>query len=367
MKGLVDKYGRKILPCIYQSITSIGDSMLGLKINGQYGIADCSGKVIMPPQFDELGYFQNGHVKVTKDSLVGLVNKKGRFVLPCRYSYLWSLKSGLIQVEAGDKCAYANKEGELLTPFIYEHAHFTDWRPAGDFSDMYEGRDGMERVKRNDKWGYINSLGKEVVPCQYDGVKTLSRGSLVGVLKDKKWGYADYNGKLVIPCRYHWINEFDEGLALVMKDCDLSKAGKQCECQDFTHYEHGLRFAVYRPGVKYYIDSIGREVIRGDFQEAFAFEHGYAWVQDWKGQWKKIDTKGRTASTYKYTAFFWPRDNGLAAVMRNRKYGFVNNAGREVIPCIYDDACKFEGDTAMVQKNGKCLVINSKGKVVREL
>ena len=67
-----------------------------------------------------------------------------------------------------------------------------------DHDGFYEG---LARVKKNGKWGAIDTTGKLVVPCEYDAFWFFSEG-LAPVQKNGKLGYIDKTGKLVVPCEY---------------------------------------------------------------------------------------------------------------------------------------------------------------------
>ena len=54
------------------------------------------------------------------------------------------------------------------------------------------------------KAGYINKLGKIVIPLQYDGVGSFNNG-FATVMIDSKWGLIDKTGKEIIPCLYQHI------------------------------------------------------------------------------------------------------------------------------------------------------------------
>jgi len=64
------------------------------------------------------------------------------------------------------------------------------------------------------KYGVIDSLGRSLLPCQYDGINILDRGSML--TKNGKKGYYYANGNQV-PCEFDNIREYGSGL-LVKKD-----------------------------------------------------------------------------------------------------------------------------------------------------
>ena len=69
-----------------------------------------------------------------------------------------------------------------------------------------------------------------MIPCQWKVTHTIFSEGLVGV-KDEhnKWGYIDTTGKLVIPCQWENASDFRNGIASVWKrgKCfHIDKTGK---------------------------------------------------------------------------------------------------------------------------------------------
>lgn len=59
---------------------------------------------------------------------------------------------------------------------------------------MYEFNDELAAVKKEDKWGFVNTQGEVVVPCIYDSTYPFSHGVAV-VIRNSEWGYIDKGGK----------------------------------------------------------------------------------------------------------------------------------------------------------------------------
>ncbi|MDR1341585.1 MAG: WG repeat-containing protein [Prevotellaceae bacterium] len=60
----------------------------------------------------------------------------------------------------------------------------------------------------------------------------------------------------------------------------------------------------------------------------------------------------------KYESF----SEGLAAVVKNGKYGYINKSGKEAVPCVYTGGSSFSEGLAAVVKDGKYGYINKSGK-----
>lgn len=85
------------------------------------------------------------------------------------------------------------------------------------YNCLCDFENGFASVRNGEKWGAINTEGKEVVPCIYDMVNSF-HDDLAAVCKNDKWGYVNTKGELIIPCIYEYANDFSEGLASVRKN-----------------------------------------------------------------------------------------------------------------------------------------------------
>jgi len=78
-----------------------------------------------------------------------------------------------------------------------------------------------------------------------------------------------------------------------------------------------------------------------------------------------IDDKGNTIIPFSYeTSTISHFSEGLANVIFNGKYGYINLKNEVVIPFQYDDAYSFENGNARVKLNGKYGLIDKLGNVV---
>lgn len=78
-----------------------------------------------------------------------------------------------------------------------------------------------------------------------------------------------------------------------------------------------------------------------------------------------IDKTGKEVIPIKYDDAESPSE-GLAKVKLNDKYGFIDKTGKEVIPIKYDYAEGFSEGLAQVKLNNKWFYINQKGECVKD-
>jgi hypothetical protein len=98
---------------------------------------------------------------------------------------------------------------------------------------FYEGR---ARVKLERKWGFIDTLGKVIVPPgRYDQVENFSGGLAKVRVSQKGWGLINSEGKEVLKPMFDFIGEFvnDEAVVRLGKeeaviDRNGNKLRKKC-------------------------------------------------------------------------------------------------------------------------------------------
>lgn len=75
--------------------------------------------------------------------------------------------------------------------------------------------DGLARIERDGKYGFIDNTGQVVIPPKYDLAWDFSEG-LARVSQNGKAGFIDNTGKVVIPLKYDKADSFYNGVAGVL-------------------------------------------------------------------------------------------------------------------------------------------------------
>ena len=84
------------------------------------------------------------------------------------------------------------------------------------FDEVRAFQDGPAAVKRNGKWGYVDTNGDMIIDFTYEDATSFSNG-LAAVKIDGLWGYIDSCNVVVIEPSYRAAGSFSEsGIAPVM-------------------------------------------------------------------------------------------------------------------------------------------------------
>lgn len=323
-------------------------------------------------KYDRVNDFNEGLASVCRDGKWGFIDTSGREVVPCRYNDVFDFNEGMARVETGGKWGYVDKTGREVIPCIYGQAYdFSDglakvYLEKQFFIDktgkevLAAGRDwgvfkeGLARITRDGKTGFVDKEGNEVIPCKYDGASMFCEG-MASVSEDHLLpeeeqtdeidyytteGFIDRTGREVTPCKYDFAGDFHEGLALVRLN---GKSG--------------------------FIDKSGVEVIPCKYDNAHDFHDGLAQVTAGE-DFHFIDKSGRKAICLSEhgIVYAWDFSEGFAAAIcePGGKRGYIDKTGRLVIPCLFSEAHDFHDGLAMVREGRTWGFIDKTGQMVIE-
>lgn len=294
-------------PDTWDSVRETGSVYFGDGLYCGYGGAiDTNGNIIIPPGSYEIPYgFSDGFAWAKRDGNWYIVDKTGR-------------ELGALPAE--------------------------DWSIHADVDcDFHEGL-SMVYSNKSGKYGYVDTTGRLVIPCEYDARATGIFSDGLAVCYDAAnayYGYMDKTGRVVIPCQYAEAKDFVNGFGVV---------------------KLGNRWTV--------IDTTGKELLPQDW-----FYGGYTGSDYWKYIGSEVVPAGGQGVGYAYLnrsgqivssgfAEVSKFQNGMACVKKDYKYGYVNEAGVLVIPCQYDSYGTFrDGYAVMSTREGNSIIIDKTGKV----
>lgn len=222
------------------------------------GYVDKNGKIVIPfiytPEmvgeggsFSEMNPFSEGlaavrkTINATQDNpmgqpIYGFIDKTGKTVIPFSYTSARSFSEGLAVVGLSNgKFGYINKNNQIVIPAQYDSAN--------DFSNGLALVQNLNEKTQNQESAFIDKTGKVRLTSKYSDVRSFSDGlALVG--NQNKFGYIDTTGKLVIPMKFNIIdsdNEYAEdhsfknGKAVIFdksgKAFCINKSGDRISCK----------------------------------------------------------------------------------------------------------------------------------------
>ncbi|MGB0523610.1 MAG: WG repeat-containing protein [Flammeovirgaceae bacterium] len=348
---------------IYDTIDEFENGEAIMRRAGKWGVINTQGKEVVTASItcSRLFPFKNGIAQIGNELIVeniagapkrryklnGYVNRAGEEIVPPNYDYIfdfdsiWQAKSGLARVVKGKFVGYLNAQGEeVVTP---------KYAGIQGFEDAWKAKKGLAKIISPDgKFGYINHYGKLVLNPAFSSVENFE-----AVLADTnqwarasdsgKFGYINYKGETKISFIYERISEFKAGAAIVKKEGKYGLISKENKLLIPIEYD-GIRYLpgsnktllkVYKKNPSVYeLDGNGAIVKKYPFEDE-----------------AKTSTSGTKLPKYKYLTEF--DQNGLAIIQLNKLKGMANAQGKIIIKPKYQQLGTFHEGLAYFQAANK--------------
>lgn len=385
-KGMIDGQNKIIIPFEYSKVgnpchTSNGNSIVWVEKDGKLGIYNDDGKELQPCDIDkayilteynsiELSYTDcpsTDYIYIVRNGLTGLISGSTfETIIPCMYEHLSPIKSNKAFYKVNGKWGIIDTSNKTIQLAIYDNVEIDgstlseQKMPSMAFqSNMY--------VRNNGKVGMLKANGEDFIPVKYDSLGMYSDNMLVAKVGDK-YGFLNEEGKESVPFVYSQAHNYSEGLAAVVdehgKFLFIDKLGniaiKPKEYDRVDDFQNGT-CKVYRKDKVWEIDREGKKVKDskkkvevGNVDENKSNDDMYVEnsenVSDTNTVYDKdlastptvISTsqpnniqlsQNFSSNISKYDAVLGNFSDGLLPVTKNKKLGYINAEGEEVIPC----------------------------------
>jgi len=285
---------------------------------------------------------------------LGYVNNMGEMVIPMEYihdegHYFYRGAphfgygiAGIFCMARDYSAAFFDATGRQLTDF-----EFAD---ALDFSEGLAVA-GRRTEDYGSRWGFVDTDANVAIPFEFSSARSFSEG-LAAVHNGSYWGFIDRNGNLAIPFQFRDVSYFRDGMAAVAHDFRwwgiIDRTGNlvvpfQIE---MYWYDHSHLTAPATP-----IFQEGRAAV-WELDWGESEQTTYLW-HDTTRTIGFVDRAGNqiVPFIYNHARNF---SEGLAAVAitdieRLTRWGFIDLYGNEIVPLIYTSAYCFSGGLAAVR------------------
>lgn len=235
-----NRYSYTIERHVFDEITQGFYGTIGVKYNGNWGVALTSGEVIIPCIYEKVSTYEDGAVVVKKDGEIYTVDKNNNRIALLHESGVdfGELSQNKIAIQSNDKWLLANSNLETVQT---------------EFEEIKTFKNGYAPAKQNNKWGLIDTSNEWLIQPTYDEIivdelgraysqnaffgkigdevkliidgvtvegtfedaKPFNNSSFAAVKNDGYWGFINNTGTLVIDYIYDDADSFNEGLAPV--------------------------------------------------------------------------------------------------------------------------------------------------------
>lgn len=250
------------------------------------------------------------------------------------------------------------------------------------YERTFEFLNGIAKVMKKGKYGFINTKDELVVPLQFDEVKEFAFGR-AAVKMNGKWGYIDDYGTIVIEPIYSSAENFRSNyfaeVRIRNKAGVIDNAGNVVLPLEFsfirnwTNDDHFIASRSKSLGFKELwgvYDLKGKELIPtmyNSLEKILRHETDlYSFKAELDGKWGLVNNRNEIILPFRYenSECIRPFKNGYAATKVNEKWGFVNLKGEQVIPHMYERVNDRSNKHFEVKEKGQWGLVDS-GNIVK--
>ena len=329
--------------------------LYSFKKDGGYGFVDDRGDIVIQPVYDEAEEFRDGVAAVKIGNSWGLIDEEANILIPFEYYNIFPYGKGWVHAEKENTQYLFTTAGEK----ILEITGILAW---------YFPEDGLIRVKKQTGWGCIDMKGNTIIPFQYISLGPCRNGQL-SFYENNYWGWLNKKGEVIVPAVYkevgHWNETYwwcrnQEGYLF------LDYHGNPAPDQTW------MKILLPVNGTGAVKSAAGWRYIDSDLKTVLQLEPVYEWVEHFSeglaavkkdGKWGFIDTHGREVIPAAYSRVEAFRE-GLAVVQKEQLWGYMDTSGSLVIPCMFQYAGPFKNGIACVGKDWYEWDIDRQGRQV---
>ena len=324
--GFVNRKGVEMLECKYDSVftdMSIAGEInrLYFKKGDKFGIADTNGKIIKEAMYNKITPIGSGFTKIIKGIDTLLVTYTGGDYKTPLYNNIISFSEGMGKFKVDGNFGYMDSKLKIsVEPF---------YTVAEDF------KNGYAVVGKENKYGVVDKLGKEVIPIRFDKISSASATGIFAYYENGKIGFIDKSGKVLCVPAYTNVEFHEYGIvpSIDNKVGLMNDKGFLIIPIQYEKIEVHSDFVLAYLDKKYSLFDIKGKIITKKPVDDINFLSNYIQLENGL-LFGLIDRDGKEITPIKYTKIADFKGN-YANVEINGKYGVIDIMGKEVVPCMY--------------------------------
>lgn len=400
-RSFIDKFGKTIIkanPDMNFTSSFHQGVAIAASADGKEGLVNTKAEWVLKPKYSTIFDFENGLAIVNGGTIdefyFGVIDVTGREVIPVS-------KGSVSKAQIGDadtkylRSIFDNR-GDVLKMAIYDKYGKTII-PMAEQNISVDASNSMGMLCRKD-FGcvFLDKNYNQLSQIIYDedtpslAFDFISDGDAIIVKRNGRYGYVDSNGKEIIKAEYDFVDKFDLGVAVVQSNerfylINRSNQRIAPTYQELSRGADGVDFFIAKQNGKYGAITRANNIIipfayddlkfvwSGGFDAEkmdFYFVDGVV-AYRMNDLWGLMDVDGKIISEPQYQVVHNYQD-GVIAVKKNGKWGFVDKSNNVILDFIYDDPKRelksheytAQDDRIIVMRDGKWGVIDILGRTI---
>jgi hypothetical protein len=273
--GIIDRYGKEKVACVYDSLLASKDELMTVKFKGQYGIITLDDQWKMPPQDFPLTLLDDSHFIQKQDSIFFLKDFAGNSIY-FTTNPITVFGGRIIERLPDGTEKEINLYGQLVS-----RSERQILPPRTE--QVFRESEGLTGIRRDGKFGFVDERGRLRVANRYDGIGEFHNG-LAPIRLLGKWGFIDKSDQIIIQPTFDTTGDFDQNVALVSRNGKYGIIGTDGNILLELRYDSirrlaGQQFVIWQQSLTGLADVNGRVLIEPRFDSIEPVGSGLAIVR----------------------------------------------------------------------------------------
>lgn len=340
------------------SICCIAPGLLRIEMCGKTTLADNAFNACQFQRFSYLGDFENERAIFKDAGKAGVINADGTILIDPVYDELimdGSFLRACKRVGGKNRWHLLDEAGNILSQKQYD--------TIGNFNGKFFP------VMQRGFWGAVDSTGTEILHCVYDSLLQVLNHYVVVRFKGG-YGVVDIQGNWIIPPKPYPFKLVNENRYIEKRDSLqllYDFGGNMIYFSEnpwdirtdhiLEHLPSGATWAIDMNGV-----IVSRSRLPDHAEEVYPISEGLLAIRK-DNRYGFVDEEGRLRIANRYENIR-PFSDSLAAAMLLGRWGFINHHDNIAIQPVYDEVGDFCNGRTIVKRDGVYGVIDKQGKTV---
>ena len=240
---IFDKNGKTLELEENTSVLNTGNENYKIKISSSdgaisYGVINNKGEEAIPQNYSYIEYLsENYFIASNKDGKLGVLDTNNKEVLPLEYASIHKIDGTSIVQTGRDTdqinefytsklekiCESPASTVTLNGNYVYiqsdEGIKYIDKETEQEVknTDVFKENMLFSAKDENGNWGFVDKAGNVKIDYQYEKVTELNKYGYAGVKKDGKWGVINSEGEIILEPTYTISEENEKDLNFIGK------------------------------------------------------------------------------------------------------------------------------------------------------
>lgn len=182
----------------------------------------------------KLDYLPSGNICVFDEGYALVFNKSYSIIDSLgnkvyeNFELFGGFNDDLIKIRRNDKWGFIDKKGKVIIDFLYEedrrkefdeilklNADSLDALPKANLRNIGLFNDGLVKFQKNGLWGFLNKNNEVIIEPKFKKVTEFSEGVAGVSIDGKKWGFIDKKSNFIIEPKFYLTDCFQNGICAV--------------------------------------------------------------------------------------------------------------------------------------------------------